>query len=237
MDSKSYFQTYLELKATFESVSQRVSAQAQYEASLLEPELKEAYKKLKLAIIAELRSTNEFYQKIHAQNMQLMSNQSFEMKVTKIKSAEGTFEKFSTHFEGGIMPNGYLYFRSVETNQDFTFQSYASFLEGSIDEHGAGAIAFTDTEAAILNTLPALYETKIGLDGDLFLKVIELDPTFDRKLIAFELAGDPFNRNEKKRKLFLRNRSEMNRLIAERIHELAKETPAGTKLDNNEKPL
>src|SRR5687767_10645206 len=196
----SLFKTFIELKTSFEAASENIAAVSQFNAGMLESDMKEAYKKLKLAIISELRVEHDFYQKIHQQNMLLMHNQQFELKVTKIKTADGAFDKFSTRFEGGILSNGYLYFRSTETNSDFTLDSYASYLKGSLDEHGAGEIAHTDTEIALLLTLPSLYEAKIALDGTIFLQVTELDPTLERKLIAFELTGDPFNRSEKKRK-------------------------------------
>ncbi|MBI3133540.1 MAG: hypothetical protein HYZ14_02585 [Bacteroidetes bacterium] len=213
---------YKTCEASFDRVASDSGVPENHLASEAKLAMKQAYKNLKLAIIEELRTSNDFYQKIHEQNMQLMCNTSFELKVTRVKEGEGAFDKFSTRFEGGILSNGYLYFRSVATNTDFTFESYASYLKGTIDEHGAGEVEQTDTETALLLTLPAQYEAKISLDGSIHLKVTELDPTLERKLIAFELAGDPFNRSEKKRNLFLRNRSEMNRLIALRIEELQK---------------
>lgn len=213
------YKEFKELESNFEKEKSNSDLS---KAMSAEAEMKSAYKKLKLAIIDELRATNDFYQKIHEQNMLLVSNKSFELKVTKTRHGNHDQAKFTTRFEGGIMSNGYLYFRSVETNEDFTFESYATKLIGTIDEHGATEVEEYETKIAFLRNLPAYYEARININGEVHIEVTEAELSTDGSLIAFELAGDPFNRNEKKRKLFLRNRSEMNRLIAERITELAR---------------
>lgn len=211
--------SFNELKSNFEKEKLKSDPT---EISSLEFALKEVYKKMKLAIIDELRSNNDFYQKIHQQNMLLISNKSFELKVTKTRYAQHINGKYTIRFEGGIMSNGYLYFRSVETNEDSTIESYALKLTGKIDEHGASEVEEFETKIALLRNLPAAYEASIHLNGEVRMQVVEADISTDSSLIAFELAGDPFNRNEKKRALFLRNRAEMNRLITEKIEDLAR---------------
>ncbi|MBK6953649.1 MAG: hypothetical protein IPH24_16855 [Crocinitomicaceae bacterium] len=218
-DLLSLYKEFKELESKFETETSNPDLS---QTMSLESDMKEAYKKLKLAIIDELRVTNDFYQKIHEQNMLLVSNKSFELKVTKTRYGQHDKAKFTTRFEGGIMSNGYLYFRSVETNAEFTFDSYATKLIGTIDEHGATEVEEYETTMAFLRNLPAYYEARINMKGEVHLEVTEAELSVDSSLIAFELAGDPFNRNEKKRKLFLRNRSEMNRLISERIADLAR---------------
>jgi hypothetical protein len=218
-DLITWYKEFRELETIFDKEKSNTDLS---KAMSIESDMKEAFKKLKLAIIDELRATHDFYQKIHEQNMLLVSNQSFELKVTKTRYGKHDKAKFTTRFEGGIMSNGYLYFRSVETNEDFTFESYAKKLIGTIDEHGATEVEEYETKMAFLRSLPAFYEARINIKGEVHLEVTEAELSADAALIAFELAGDPFNRNEKKRKLFLRNRSEMNRLISERIAELAR---------------
>lgn len=220
-DLITWYKEFRELETKFDKEKSNPDLS---KAMSIESDMKEAFKKLKLAIIDELRATHDFYQKIHEQNMLLVSNQSFELKVTKTRYGKHDKAKFTTRFEGGIMSNGYLYFRSVETNEDFTFESYAKKLIGTIDEHGATEVEEYETKMAFLRSLPAFYEARINIKGEVHLEVTEAELSSDAALIAFELAGDPFNRNEKKRKLFLRNRSEMNRLISERIAELEKIT-------------
>lgn len=218
-DLLSLYKEFKELESKFETETSNPDLS---QTLSLESDMKEAYKKLKLAIIDELRATNDFYQKIHEQNMLLVANKSFELKVTKTRYGKHDQAKFTTRFEGGIMSNGYLYFRSVETNEEFTFDSYAAKLIGTIDEHGATEVEEYETKIAFLRSLPAYYQARININGEVHLEVTETDLSTEAALIAFELAGDPFNRNEKKRKLFLRNRSEMNRLISEKIQKLEK---------------
>lgn len=221
-DLLNQYQLFKNLETSYLEKNSGSGSATKVMLELAEEEMKEAYKNLKLGIIDVLRHTNDFYKKIQQQNRELICNTSFEVKVIKVVKGPRQSDKFSTRFEGGIFPNGFLYYKSVETNQKYTLLSYASYLKGKIDEHGAGELKETDREVALIKTLPALYDAKISLDGSVNLKVTELDPSLEQRLIAYHLAGDPFNRSEKRRKLFLRNRTEMNRLIGLQLDELAK---------------
>lgn len=221
-DLLTSFTRYHELKTSFHEKQNNPLQTSPIKLELAEAEMKDAFKELKLSIIDILNTENDFYQKIAQQNSELLYNKSFEVKVIKVVNSPGENDKFSTRFEGGIFPNGFLYFKSVAVNENFTFQSYASRLKGKMDHHGAGEVIAINTQMDLIKTLPASYDAKIDQAGNIHLEITELDASFDASLIAYHLAGDPFAGSEKRRKLFLRNRSEMNRLIGLKLEDLEK---------------
>ncbi len=151
------------------------------------------------------------------ENYKLLNSSNLKIKV--YQTAAIITSSYAKKLKGKIHNNGFLYFKTVSRNFVFTnIQNglFPSKLAGKIDYLGNAELKTVQTNWRMIGgRIPKQFIANIISDGRFIAELDQSSWEFLGKISMDKLLCDPFRGNEKKRRMFLDNRTELYTIMKE----------------------
>ena len=117
---------------------------------------------------------------------------------------------------GNIYPNGYSYCDATESNvnfNSFTYGSFPSALEGSVDYWGRVDLEVTKVGIDLRSSFPSTFKGTVSKHGSISLEVDETKFEFEEKMMVSKMIANHFEYDEDKCYSFHQNINELRLMI------------------------
>lgn len=168
-------------------------------------------------IMLELEQINNNYIELTNKNFDLLASKEFPLKVTK--DGGSPIYYYEKELEGVISANGYLYFRTKKLNNYYHFMSsylHPKTYSGVINYFGESIVKSKKIAFQLIGgRVPISFIGSIDNFGNIDFEMNKSFFETSGHTFVNSIIGDPFKKDEKKRREFLENKSKMKKLILE----------------------
>ena len=162
-------------------------------------------------IYNHLLNTQEEFKSLHIQNLKLLS--ATEIVIKTIETNSNGMTSHATQLEGKMLPNGYLYLDT--TNSNFLFSDiqrgcYPKEYVGTINGLCETKIQINETGYRFIGSrIPLEFVGNLDLNGKIIFKITKWDYELSGYNYVTKMMSDPFNKDIDKKRDFLDNKSKM----------------------------